>query len=401
MDLSKKVAIQNSLIIILSTILVFGIGCNYQEKVLCSNKIPISKEVMNIDYNNQYFTVEASFWNDVAKDGFGIMTGKTDIKNLQNITDFLKINPENGQNLPINEIVIYYSNQETLKPKTLNLGDWDGISIYYLKNRQLFHEFYQKDDENLFKKIQSLSGYTRGLYFNHSNDLLTEIIRSENKYKGYIRIDREDFITPDKKYSFEQLSSLISRQIQEVGMYKQNEPPIVCSSPCTERAEDANCEYNPEFGAHECTFVAGCLDRHAHEIGSASIEVQNSNYALHYEFRDEFLVNSTFGLTYLGYYDILSEDIYNSLTPSLAIEILELFELCNPSIGIVLGPNANQSNEILITNEISTKAKLILNQYRTLTSNTQLLSIFDIVEADIDEYTGKPASYVLNHCCSN
>jgi len=107
--------------------------------------------------------------------------------------------------------------------------------------------------------------------------------------------------------------------------------------------------------------------------------VKNTNLNLYHRFENDFLISYHFGLKYSNYYYKLSKEIdLTQINLDLANDIFDLFETINPSIDYLLNTDEDIRNStfIPINTNIKNKATSILEDFRQLTINQELLDIF-------------------------
>lgn len=375
----------------------------------CSGSLNPCPQEMEISLNGESLNFVAQLLNIPQEVGFGILNAHIDnqafqkLENLLNRSYYNKLD-EKTKNLASTALVIYYDipNGEGETINHIQFKDIKGFSSYKFISRKLHHEFFLHKDGMQFEWYKGLSAYTSKLTYDHMNAILRTITSDNHPSRGYILlVNKEAWIT-NRRLTKDGLTKITENFEKRNNTSNLRDVPTTpgeqCSSPCVDQLESP-CIHNPEMGYDECDRV--CTLRLAHELAETDDETLINNSIIAYSFRDDFLIKSPFGLDYLQYYELLSEDTENNLTASLALEMLDLLVLCNPSIIEVLKPNASQSSYILISPEISTKAKSIISQYKNLTSDTDVLDVLAVVEQDIDKYVGQPASFVLNDCCSN
>ena len=398
-NLSSKVILVFSAI----TLVIVGLSsCNIQDNEACAPN-PKAESMVTLNWGDFNANTKVGIWNDSDNEAFRILTGSLENKSLHEFIKYFKLDIKKTTDFHLNAIVLFLSTQNIDRFDNPAPEDIAGISIYQSDKGKMLHNFFMRKNGYGFEEIKGLKGYTSGLYYKNMLGISQEIISSRKSYNGYLILtNNTKYVKPEKDEYFDQIPLLIkqySAQNNNALDSRYLEPE--CGGPCEILLETANCEWDPTIPAYDCTYVAGaCDEEDASEVGGASQETQESNAELHYNFRDNFLINSSFGQDYMYYYYLLSNDPME-MTVGLATDILELFVLVNPSIEEALKPEAAQSSYILITTEIQQKAVDIINQYRALTSNEELLDIFDQVENDINAYVGLTAAEVLGSCCSN
>jgi hypothetical protein len=373
-------------VVILCLFILFN-SCKQNERAYCAT--PTGETQTFIEMGNDRLNLQTKIWTDYKREPFGVISGLISDKEILQLCNSLGFEVEELRNLQ--SIVLYLGSQSRKDFKTISIHEVKGLSLYSFDSEKLYHKLFIKDISNKLINISELNAYTDAVETGDLNSILTHILPN-NGYQAYIILKNN---TNSQKVSIkiDQLSPLLEKYQKEI--LRVSVPPSSCPFPCA-KTEKGSCNVDEEGNLLDCQ--QDCGSRVVHGLVGVSNESTQENFSLYYRFRDEFLESSNFGLKYVRYYNEFSSDVVHTIDMSMAQDMIDLLNLCKPSIEKVLEPDAGQSTYILITPQIAQKAVSILNQYKLQTEDDELKDIIEDVMVDINTYTGKTASYVLASC---
>lgn len=366
-------------------------SCKQEKQTYCAT--PTGETKASIDIGANRLNVQTTVWTDYTREPFGVITGSIsddEMSQLCNSLGFLTDKSQKNQS-----IVLYLGSQLRKDFSIINSSEIKGASLYYFDSEKLYHKLFIKSTADNFINMKELNAYTYTVETGNLNTILTNVLPNYG-YQAYIILKNNTASSQKVTIRIDQLSPLIEKYKKEILKVSVPNPPK-CPFPCVNTVV-GKCEYDDWGNQLDCH--ENCGSRIAHGLAEVPNENTEENFNLHYRFRDEFLTNSNFGRKYINYYNEFSSDAVNTIDVSMALDMIDLLNLCKPSIEKVLEPGSSQSTYILITPEIAQKAISILNQYKLQTENDTLKDIIDDVILDINTYMGQTASYVLTNCCN-
>lgn len=277
-------------------------NCNKKESVACSSIKSIDN--IKIDVKGTITEMSANTWTEKTDPDFGIMSTRIDNESLIRIKNALLNTTTITPSDFLDGLVLYLSNSNVNDFKSITLENITGFSVYESKLNTLSHRLFLSDQTGKFTIVNELSSSTSSFLFNDMNDIMDIVIPKSKGFKAYILIANKNRNRHQKLKSADQLTRILntykrntSLQLRTGGAGDKRK----CPKPCSGRY-GSRCDGDPDLP--ECH--GDCGDIIAHDDGNASESVRNTNLYLHYQFRDQFLLNSTFGQSYLGYHEALS-----------------------------------------------------------------------------------------------
>jgi hypothetical protein len=150
-------------------------------------------------------------------------------------------------------------------------------------------------------------------------------------------------------------------------------------------------------GDYYCTMSEGPLSPcPTNELSYYSREQFGNAYesSLMYDFKDNFLNNSSKGLEYIDNYYSLGKEWSGNLNAELAIQTAVVLTKFNPVMRAFLEPDAH-TDEIILTPELSTSLLNLLNSYQTITKSSEGKQILNSIREDIAQFSNLTLGEIL------
>ncbi|MFK7946324.1 MAG: hypothetical protein AB8G11_01950 [Saprospiraceae bacterium] len=304
-------------------------------------------------------------------------------------------------------LTFYFDSDKFINENDFNVDDIKAISIFEEKNNHIFHRLVKKNNNNKFEEVSLLSCFAQ-ISTNHMTDILLDVLEVEND-GSYILFFNKDLTSKYRTLSNNRdyWRGSLKYYLRHSGLSKNvpgGNDDKTCETPCPYPQDNAACipdiESEPMFF---CVDLVPCKSEQVHDLYEESQDVKDNTLTLQKRFEVEFLSNSEFGKKYIEYYYLLSDEIpVNQISLSLANKILKLSSKVNTSIFYLLDSNndVSNSNHIPITSEVKDLAIEVIEGFKLITNNQDLILVLDEVKQDFITYENKPFSYIIASCCN-
>lgn len=328
----------------------------------------------------------------------GIMTGNLNDEELTSILRHYNFSeatkPSNDGYELIN--VVMFTSSPIDKGVELKKSTIDGLLTYSKKDNSLYTEVYRISDGQL-EAINELS-------------LKVKYI-STGAYHRCAQIFRQDWSSPVSTLSMmnstavpmpgngADFSVTIENYLKKINHWSGSskrpnegdgteEPPVsYCEFPCPNPGQiKGTCiAQESQLGGESWSCYSCSVQKAGSLIRDSGDEYEGDDDLL-YDFRDNFLNNSSKGQEYVGWFYQLSTFIYDDISLSLALQAMDL--LTNTVEPLLLELLNNPGSTDILYDE-TTRDVLVdfMNQIRELSDDPEFLALVDSIIDDINHYT--------------
>ncbi len=320
---------------------------------------------------------------------------------VRNITNY---------NLEPIQFVIYFS--KNINPYEFITNDIvTAFSFYTIKGGDCFHQLYIRNNgkyiiDTNFSIISNLRNA------NNSSFIINNILPKSLNSVSFISINNsDDYFANNSKQDFFLLKEAVHylNWIKSNTMRKAPVPGGGTGGNSQKCGDAPGCEGGPfwtlcapaNHGMYSCGIEPPICERNETYlilVNSNSYDINDLNDAycnLHYKLRDSVLYGSSVGDKYIRYFYAISNIVYQETDLAFAYKCFIALPEMNTIITKLLNPTGHE-NDVLLSTEFATELNSIMNDLRLISNNVDYISILDDLQNDIDYYTGKTLSQVLD-----
>ena len=320
---------------------------------------------------------------------------------VENNFDFVQIN-----NLSEIKWLISYSTQKFSDFEDVFLNNINALSVYYITEDNKFkHILYQKNNgtfeiNNDFEGLGStlilpntLKSISKDI--NSANIAFLSITNTNLSLDG-VNLLEENANRNENEYSLLSADNLFIKvsDNNDVISYRYSDcNPMNCDGP-----PEVGCKISGDPGGGlECRgdITDICITEETNEeIQERNLSLQPLNLDIARNFRDNFLNNSNKGRLYIEYYYKINY-ILQGMDFIKKVSLISEYELAIKLYSIINDIENAPNNQILINSDDNDFLVSHLNKMKSLSRNSEFISILDNLILDINNYTNKTKSEIL------
>lgn len=392
------------IILLLSIIPIVFLSCTKEiddNKCNC-NSGKIGESNLTIDLENNIYSLEGIaskyVYNGNENIAIAITKGNDSFNNLISSFSYTRT-------IDTGIAMYLYCNKLLNSGDTIFDEDIAGLSTYNVVNNKLFHNVYQKqnNDYNIIysyetdcKNLQQIKFILNYKLTNGDNVSYVSII--PNNIESFTLnnpCDEFRMIEPDFCYfSLTTSKSTLESSPGPGGCNCGGVCSLMANMKCVESFLFPGEYFCDHCGCAADNQVFTLIDKEAMSSDSVYMAYDTT---LQYDLRDEFFVNSEIGVKYTNYYYGISEFLGKESVPvSLMIETAEFLIDFNPKLEMLLDTTGN-SNTIFLNSSMKTRLIDIIDDYKALSSNQDYINALNDIKPDINTYSNKSLSYILSN----
>lgn len=308
--------------------------------------------------------------------------------------------------------LVLFTHGKKAKDEKIYFSEIRGLLLYEFVENQIVSSFYLNVKGNLKKneKLSELKTYgvtARDILFVFDKFLKgseqkSRCLTLKNLDVLDFKFNRknDDFLIKEALYYGEKVNNQL--------LYKSNvsDPYLAnawCGPGCSNGGGPCEGGNNPEFPSGDCggNDDGICEKQETNSVLLLNIENPNElssifNSAPYYEFRDNLLTNNLFGSKITHYYNALSNFSENPIDLSFALKVYHLLPEINHTLQKINNLESLSNNEIILDTELKNKLLDLLDEYKSLSSNTDYRLLVEEISDDLESFENQSVDNVRN-----
>jgi len=303
---------------------------------------------------------------------------------------FLQISNINSQPYAI---VLYF---ETFlsETKVIDINKITAFSWYYLikDGKQLHHRLFILKENNFIENLEfniDVSFVTVNQSSFQLNVVIPKIINKPQDSKSYITIFKESQSFKKFKFGRSDFEHLFKKYESTSSLLKDSEP--YCPMPCP--GDGDLCIETNNYRCYDYDWdPCAAMDQQQALLNEGAMSSDSIYQAYDsttlYSFKDSVLHPNTFGQKYIDYYYELSTKLREKAIPlSLIISTARTSIKCR-GIFQLLSDSADYPDSVFLSTEQRDELLDLIDNYKTLFSDSLTLGKLNDIKCDINTYTG-------------